>query len=141
MQEKYYLSMKIIKDNKITIDFENDDEWDKISDIEEPSLIIYEVIRPSSFNAFLKKIDNGSLSKPTLFVRKTKIESYPEVIADNKNIVKKYSPYIVYENEYSPIGIIYVDKYKKMKKDETIHDMIENLIKENRLEVEVIEDE
>jgi hypothetical protein len=133
--------MKIIKDNKITIDFENDDEWDKIRDIVEPSLIIYEAIRPSFFNNFLKKIDNISLSKPTLFVRKTKIESYPEVIADNKNIVKKYSPYIVYENEYSPIGIIYVDKYKKMKKDETIHDMIENLIKENRLEAEVIEDE
>jgi len=133
--------MKIIKDNKVTIDFENDNEWDKINDIVEPSLIIYEAIRPSFFSNFLKKIDNISLSRPTLFVRKTKIESYPEVIADNKNIVKKYSPYIVYENEYSPIGIIYVDKYKKTKKDETIHDMIENLIKENRLEVEVIEDE
>jgi len=133
--------MKIIKDDKVTIDFENDDEWNKISDIVEPSLIIYEAIRPSFFNNFLKKIDSISLLKPALFVRKTKIESYPEVIADDKNVVKKYSPCIVYENEYSPIGIIYVDKYKKLKKDETIHDMIENLIKENRLSVEVIEDD
>ena len=133
--------MKVIKDNKVTIDFENDDEWDKITDISEPSIIIYEPIRPSVLDKILKQIDTTRLSKPKLFIKQTSIESYPEVVTDGKNIIEKYSPYIVYENEYSPVGIIYVDKYKKKKENETIKDMIENLIKENRLEVELIEDE
>jgi len=132
--------MKIIKDNKITIEFEDDDEWDKITDISEPSIIIYETIRPSVFNNFLRRVENMRLSKPKLFIKKTNIESYPEVIADGKNIVEKYNPYMVYDDEYSPTGIIYVDKYKKNRQNETIKDMIDNLIKENRLEVELIED-
>jgi len=133
--------MKIIKDNKITIEFEDDDEWDKITDISEPSIIIYDTVRPSVFDKFLRQVENMRLSKPKLFIKKTNIESYPEVISDGKNIVEKYNPYIIYDNEYSPIGIIYVDKYKKKKQNETIKDMIKNLIKENRLEVELIEDE
>jgi hypothetical protein len=133
--------MKVIKDNKVTIDFENDDEWDKITDISEPSIIIYEPIRPSVLDKILKQIDTTRLSKPKLFIKQTSIESYPEVVTDGKNIIEKYSPYIVYEDEYSPVGIIYVDNYKKKKENETIKDMIENLIKENRLEVELVEDE
>ena len=133
--------MKVIKDNKVTIDFENDDEWDKITDILEPSIIIYEPIRPSVLDKILKQIDTTRLSKPKLFIKQTSIESYPEVVTDGKNIIEKYNPYIVYENEYSPLGIIYVDSYKKKKENETIKDMIENLIKENRLEVELVEDE
>jgi len=133
--------MKLIKDNKVTIDFENDDEWDKITDISEPSIIIYEPIRPSVLDKILKQIDTTRLSKPKLFIKQTSIESYPEVVTDGKNIIEKYNPYIVYENEYSPLGIIYVDSYKKKKENETIKDMIENLIKENRLEVELVEDE
>jgi len=133
--------MKVIKDNKVTIDFENDDEWDKITDISEPSIIIYEPIRPSVLDKILKQIDTTRLSKPKLFIKQTSIESYPEVVTDGKNIIEKYNPYIVYENEYSPLGIIYVDSYKKKKENETIKDMIENLIKENRLEVELVEDE
>jgi len=133
--------MKIIKDNKITIDLGDDDEWDKITDIEVPSLIIYEPIRPSVFNNFLRQIENTDLSSPKLFVKKTIIESFPKVVSDGKNIVENYYPFIIYENQYSPIGIIYVDKYKKKKEDETIIDMINDLIKENRLEVEPIEDE
>jgi len=133
--------MKVIKDNKVTIDFENDDEWDKITDISEPSIIIYEPIRPSVLDKILKQIDTTRLSKPKLFIKQTSIESYPEVVTDGKNIIEKYNPYIIFENEYSPVGIIYVDNYKKKKENETIKDMIENLIKENRLEVELIEEE
>jgi len=133
--------MKVIKDKKITIEFEDDDEWDKIDNISEPSIIIYEPIRPSVLNKILKQIDPTKLSKPKLFIKQTSIESYPEVVTDGKNIIEKYNPYIVFENEYSPVGIIYVDNYEKKKENETIKDMIENLIKENRLEVELIEDE
>jgi len=133
--------MKIIKDNKITIDLGDDDEWDKITDISEPSIIIYETIKPSVFYKVFRQIENTRLSKPKLFVKKINIESYPEVVTDGKNIVEKYNPSIVYDDEYSPVGIIYIDKYKKKKQNETVEDMIENLMKENRLEVEPIDDE
>jgi len=133
--------MKIIKDNKIPIDFGDDDEWDKITDISEPSIIIYETIEPSVFYKVFRQIENTRLSKPKLFVKKINIESYPEVVTDGKNIVEKYNPSIVYDDEYSPVGIIYIDNYKKKKQNETVEDMIENLMKENRLEVEPIDDE
>ena len=60
------------------------------------------------------------------------------MISDNKNFVKEYYPFITKENEYEDLGIIYVDKYKKRRKNETIKEMINNLIKENRLEAEPI---
>jgi hypothetical protein len=131
--------MKIIKDPKITIELKEDYLWNEINNIEEPSLVVYEIIRPSEFNNFLSNIDITRFDSPTLFIKKLKIESYPNVIFDEKMLAVRYDPFVEYESEYVPLGIIYVDKYTKKKVDETITEMINNLIKVKRLEVKIIE--
>jgi len=131
--------MKIIKDSKITIELQaDDDSWDEITSIDEPSVIIYEPIRPGYYNNLIKKIEGQHFEAPKLFVRKIEIESFPRVITNKRNMITGYEQSIKYENEYGPVGVIYVDKYKKRKLDETIYDMINNLIEEKRLEVEKI---
>jgi len=133
-----YIIMKIIKDKYITIDFGDFKSWHEIKEISEPSIIIYKTIRPSFFKEVLKHIKKNKFSNPKLFIRNLFIESFPKVISDNKSFVKEYHPFITKENEYEDLGIIYVDRYKKRRKNETINGMINNLIKENRLEVELI---
>ena len=131
--------MKIIKDSKITIEPQvNDVLWDKITSVDEPSIIVHEPMRPGHYNNLIKKIQSQHFEAPTLFVREIEIESFPRVITNKKNIITGYEPFIKYENEYGSVGIIYVDKYKKRTPDETIYDMINNLIEEKRLQVRKI---
>jgi len=133
--------MNIIKDSKITIELQaDDDSWDEITSIDEPSVIIYEPMRPGQCNNLIKKIESQHFGAPKLFVREIEIESFPRVITNRKNIITGYEQSIKYENEYGPVGVIYVDKYKKRKPDETIYDMVNNLIEEKRLEVKKIDE-
>jgi hypothetical protein len=131
--------MKIIKDPKITVELKEDYMWNEINSIDEPSLVVYEIIRPSEFNNFLNNLDTTRLDSPKFFIKKLKIESYPKVTFNEKMLVVDYNPFVEYESEYVPLGVIYVDKYNKKKPDETIIEMIENLAKEKRLEVKIIE--
>ena len=131
--------MKIIKDSKITIELQADEDlWDEITSIDEPSIVVYEPVRPGYYNNLIKKIEGQHFEAPKLFVRKIEIEGFPKVITNKRNMITSYEQSIKYENEYGPVGVIYVDKYKKKKADETIYDMINNLIEEKRLEVEKI---
>jgi len=131
--------MKIIKDSKITIELQADEDlWDEITSIDEPSIVVYEPVRPGYYNNLIKKIEGQHFEAPKLFVRKIEIEGFPRVITNKRNMITGYEQSIKYENEYGPVGVIYVDKYKKKKPDETIYDMINNLIEEKRLEVEKI---
>jgi len=131
--------MKIIKDSKITIELQADEDlWDEITSIDEPSVVVYEPVRPGYYNNLIKKIEGQHFEAPKLFVRKIEIEGFPRVITNKRNMITGYEQSIKYENEYGPVGVIYVDKYKKKKADETIYDMINNLIEEKRLEVEKI---
>jgi len=48
--------MKIIKDSKITIEPQvNDVLWDKITSVDEPSIIVHEPMRPGHYNNLIKK--------------------------------------------------------------------------------------